>query len=138
MMSNFTRKFLVIILLFLHISFTQIYQFYHFHDENHFSDCHHDFDIKIRISVHPVSDEPVSKAEQNHHDADDEHFKGDWIFIAQNAKSFTDVQYDYYINSITNLSSRLDYIYTIQPFIHHVKSKNYLLPSVSRSPPILS
>jgi hypothetical protein len=138
MLANFTKKFLVSIFLFLHISFTQIYQFYHFHDENHHSDFHHDHDAKIKISVHPISNDATTKAERDHHDANDVHFKGDWIFITQNVKTFTKIQFGYYINSISEFSSRLDYIHNFQTFTPNIKSKRYLLPSVSRSPPILS
>ena len=138
MIANFKRKFLVLIFLFLHISFTQIYQFCHFHDENHFSDSHQDHDIKIKISVHPLSYDPASKAVQEHHDANDEHYKGDWIFITQNVKSFSDIQCDYYINSIAEFSTKLNYLAIFQTFTAQIKSENYLLPSVSRSPPILS
>lgn len=134
MLANFTKKFLVLIFLFLHISFTQIYQFYHLHH----SDFHHDHDAKIKISVHPISDDPTSKAEHDHHDANDVHVKGDWIFITHKVGSFTGIQYDYYINSVTGLFSRIDYICTILDFTRQIKHHCYSFPLSSRSPPFQS
>lgn len=129
MLSNFTTKLSVLILLFLHISFTQIYQFYHFHHTEHENDA------KLILSVHPINHESNQEPEGDQHDTDDVHFEGDWIFRTQNFNSYSNFSNFCLINTITGFSSRLNYICTIQDFTQHVKLDCYSFHLHSRSPP---
>lgn len=67
-------------LIFFYILFTQIFPYFHWHDHLHAGEN------RICLSIHPAQDTDQHKSNHSYdddHQADDNHFSGDWQNVTQ-------------------------------------------------------
>lgn len=105
----------------------------------HFHHSHHDNDLQIIVSSHPINQETKNHSDyhngEHHHDGD-EHIEGNWNFV----KPIPRLAFYFSTNSlwITNFvfDENLEQISIIQIVKTHQRHKQvYLSPSLSRGPP---